>query len=191
MVLPPVDHECSLTPFFQELADRLEKLEHENAQLKKAMYGKRSERSKLPRLKTGAPPTPTQIKATRDARAKAKQEETPTVLIEHKVPESLRRCIACGRTDLTPMGAGKKTFVWEFVPSGFVRHEHVQEVLRCRCGGCVVTAPGAPKVVEKGQYAASFLRAHRRRQVRRPSAHLPAREGARAQGRAGRTLDDE
>ncbi|MDB4935746.1 MAG: Mobile element protein, partial [Labilithrix sp.] len=45
----------------------------------------------------------------------------------------------------------------EFVPSKFVRKEHVQEVLRCRCGGCIVTAPGAPKVVEKGQYGASFL----------------------------------
>jgi transposase len=156
VVLPPVDHECSLTPFFQELADRLEKLEHENAQLKKAMFGRRSERSKLPRIKTAAPPSPAQVKATRDARAAAKQE-TPTVQIEHKVPEPLRRCTACGRTDLTPMGAGKRTFVWEFVPSRFVRHEHVQEVLRCRCGGCVITAPGAPKVVEKGQYGASFL----------------------------------
>ncbi len=56
--------------------------------------------------------------------------------IEHKVPEALRRCTACGRTDLTPMGPGKSTFVWEFVPARFVRHEHVQEVLRCRCGGC-------------------------------------------------------
>ena len=55
------------------------------------------------------------------------------------------------------MGPGKSTFVWEFVPASFVRHEHVQEVLRCRCGGCVITAPGAPKVVEKGQYGASFL----------------------------------
>ena len=35
--------------------------------------------------------------------------------------------------------------------------EHVQEVLRCRCSGCIVTAPGAPKVVEKGQYAGGFL----------------------------------
>jgi transposase len=33
----------------------------------------------------------------------------------------------------------------------------VQEVLRCRCNGFVVTAPGAPKIVEKGQYGASFL----------------------------------
>ena len=31
MVLPPVDHDCSLRGFVTELADRLAKLEHENA----------------------------------------------------------------------------------------------------------------------------------------------------------------
>lgn len=156
MVVPRVDHECSLLGFVTELADRLAKLEHENAQLKKSLFGARSERSKLPRVKVGDPPTPEQTKATRRARAEAKTE-TPTVRLEHKVPEPLRRCTACGRTDLTPMGPGKSTFVYEFVPARFVRLEHVQEVLRCRCGGCVVTAPGAPKVVEKGKYGASFL----------------------------------
>ena len=156
MVVPPVDHDCSLLGFVTELADRLARLEHENAQLKKSLFGARSERSKLPPVKTGEPATPEQAKATRRARAGAKAQ-TPTVRIEHKVPDALRRCTACGRTDLTPMGPGKSTFVWEFVPARFVRHEHVQEVLRCRCGGCVLTAPGAPKVVEKGQYGASFL----------------------------------
>src|SRR5690606_6671370 len=43
------------------------------------------------------------------------------------------------------------------IPPKLIRHEHVQEVLRCACGGSVLTAPGAPKVVEKGQYCASFL----------------------------------
>jgi transposase len=156
MVVPTVDHECSLQKVVAELADRLTKLEHENAQLKKSLFGARSERSKLPRVKVGAPPTSEQAKATRRARAEAKAQ-TPTLRVEHKVPESLRRCTACGRTDLVPMGPGKSSFVWEFVPAKFVRHEHVQEVLRCRCGGCVVTAPGAPKVIEKGQYGASFL----------------------------------
>lgn len=154
--MPPVDHECSLQKVVAELADRLTKLEHENAQLKKSLFGARSERSKLPRVKMGEPATPEQRKATRQARAEAKAQ-TPTVRVEHKVPEALRRCSACGRIDLTPMGPGKSTLVWEFVPAKFVRHEHVQEVLRCRCGGCIVTAPGAPKVVEKGQYGASFL----------------------------------
>ncbi len=156
MVVPPVDHDCSLQKVVAELADRLAKLEHENAQLKKTLFGARSERSKLPRVKTGEPKTLAQAKATREARAEAKAN-APTIRIEHAVPEALRRCTACGRTDLAPLGAGKITSVWEFVPAKFVRHEHVQEVLRCACGGCVVTAPGAPKVVEKGQYGASFL----------------------------------
>ena len=154
--MPPIDHECSLKPFLNELAERLAKLEQENAQLKKTLFGARSERSKMPRVPVGVPRSAEQTKATRRARAEAKAQ-TPTVRIEHKVPEALRVCTACGRTDLTPMGPGKSTFVLEFVPARFVRHEHVQEVLRCRCGGCIVTAPGAPKVVEKGQYGASFL----------------------------------
>jgi len=154
--MPPVDHECSLQGFVTQLADRLAKLEHENAQLKKALYGKRSERGKLPRVKVEAPATPEQKIATRRARAEAKVQ-TPTLRVEHKVPDALRRCTACGRTDLRPMGPGKSSFVWEFVPAKFVRHQHVQEVLRCPCGECIITAPGAPKVVEKGQYGASFL----------------------------------
>jgi transposase len=79
------------------------------------------------------------------------------VTVDHKVPNDQRRCTACGGDKLTPLGEGKKTTVWEFVPARFVRMVHVQEVLRCRCNGCVITAPGAPKVVERGQYGASFL----------------------------------
>ena len=69
MVLPPVDHDCILTPFLHELAERMTRLEQENAQLKKALYGARSERSKLPRIKTAEPPTPEQTQAKRRSRA--------------------------------------------------------------------------------------------------------------------------
>jgi hypothetical protein len=58
MVVPKVDHDCVLQEIVAELANRLAKLEHENAQLKKAVLGSRSERSKMPRIKTGAPATP-------------------------------------------------------------------------------------------------------------------------------------
>ena len=169
MGLPPIDHECSLQKLVTDLADRLAKLEHENAQLKKTLFGARSERSKMPRVKVAEPPTPAEVKKTRRARAEAKAQ-TPTLRVEHKVPDELRRCTACGRTDLVPLGPGKTTSVWEFVPARFVRHEHVQEVLRCKCGGCIVTAPGAPKVVEKGKYGASFL-AHLA--VAKCADHLP------------------
>ncbi|MDB4986004.1 MAG: Mobile element protein [Myxococcaceae bacterium] len=171
MVLPPVDHECSLQKIVTDLADRLAKLEHENAQLKKTLFGARSERSaKMPRVKAGEPPTADDVKAKRRARATAAKDQTPTLRIEHRVPDELRRCSACGRTDLLPMGGGKVTSLWEFVPARFVRNEHVQEVLRCGCGGCIVTAPGAPRVIEGGKYGASFL-AHLA--VAKCADHLP------------------
>jgi transposase len=156
VVLPPIDHDCVLKDLVEDLANRLAKLEHENAQLKKAVLGSRSEKSKMPRIKTGAPATAEERQKTRRERAAAKAQ-APTVRVEHKVPDAERRCTACGNAKLEPLGEGKKTTVWEFVPARFLRVEHVQEVLRCRCNGFVVTAPGAPKVVEKGQYGASFL----------------------------------
>jgi transposase len=156
VVVPPVDHECALKDLVEDLANRLAKLEHENAQLKKAVLGSRSEKSKMPRIKTGAPATAEDRQKTRRERAAAKAQ-APTVRVEHKVPDAERRCTACGNEKLDPLGDGKTTTVWEFVPARFLRVEHVQEVLRCRCNGFVVTAPGAPKVVEKGQYGASFL----------------------------------
>jgi len=155
MVVPPVDHECSLTPVLVEMSNELEKLRHEIAQLKKAQYGPRSERARMPRVPTESP-TPEQQLATRRAHARDKAQ-TPTVRTEHKVPAEQRVCPKCGSKELKPIGNGRTTTVFEFVPARFVRHEHVQEVLRCKCGDYVVTAPGAPKVIEKGRYGASFL----------------------------------
>jgi hypothetical protein len=89
-----------------------------------------------------------------------------------------------------PIGNGRTTTVYEFVPARFVRHEHVQEVLRCRCGDYVVTAPGAPKVIEKGRYGASLL-AHLA--VAKCADHLPLppREGLRSSWLPAGPLDDE
>ena len=72
VVVPPVDHDCVLKELVEELANRLAKLEHENAQLKKAVLGSRSEKSKMPRIKTGEPSTPEERQKTRRERAAVK-----------------------------------------------------------------------------------------------------------------------
>ena len=87
----------------------------------------------------GEPPTAEERQKTRRERAAAKAQ-APTVRVDHKVPEAERRCTACGNAKLDPLGEGKKTGVWEFVPARFLRVEHVQEVLRCRCNGFDVLA---------------------------------------------------
>jgi hypothetical protein len=94
MVVPPVDHDCVLKDLVEDLANRLAKLEHENAQLKKAVLGSRSEKSKMPRIKTGDPATPEERQKTRRERA-ATKAQAPTVRVEHKVPDAERRCTVC------------------------------------------------------------------------------------------------
>jgi transposase len=72
-------------------------------------------------------------------------------------PDAERACPKCGNQTLSALGAGRTTVVYEYVPAKLVCVEHVQEVLRCRCGDHVATAPGAPKVIEQGRYGASLL----------------------------------
>jgi transposase len=156
MVVPTIDHDCALTPVVNELLGEVEKLRRELAQMKKSKYGPTSERTKMPRVDAGKRSTPEEQLARRRANALEKSQ-TETIRIEHKVPLEQRTCPACGNDKLKPIGAGRESVVFEFIPARFVRHEHVQEVLRCKCGDYVVTAPGAPKVIEKGRYGAGFL----------------------------------
>ena len=156
---PTVDHECELTTVVEQQAARIASLERDLQQLKKALIGPKSERGKkLPSVDKalGKPPsTPEEKLARRRANAKAR-ENLVTETVEHKVPDAQRCCPQCGNDKLAPLGAGRTTDVIEYVPGRFVRRRHVQEVLRCSCNGHVVTAPGAPKVVEQGHYGASF-----------------------------------
>jgi transposase len=102
VVVPPVDHDGALKDLVEDLDNRLAKLEHENAQLKKAVLGSRSEKSKMPRIKTGAPATAEERQKTRRERAAAKAQ-APTVRVEHKVPDAERRCAACDNEKLDPV----------------------------------------------------------------------------------------
>ena len=169
MNVPSVDHDCNLMPVLVDMSNEIARLRHEIAQLKKSKYGPRSERLKIPKIDTGSSSTPEQQLAKRRQHAKQKNA-IETIVVEHKVPSEQRVCPKCGSDNLSPIGEGRKSSVFEFVPARFVKHEHIQEVLRCSCGDYVVCAPGIPKVIEKGRYGASFL-AHLA--VAKCADHLP------------------
>ena len=171
---PVVDHECALTAFVMEQQNKLqeqqkkldsvialaERQQREIEQLKKSLIGPKSERSKkmasIDKAIGKPPSTPEEKLARRRANAKAR-EQLQVETIEHKVPANERCCPQCGNDQLDPLGAGRTTEVLEYVPGRFVRRRHIQEVLRCRCNGHVVTAAGAPKVIEQGHYGASVI----------------------------------
>ncbi|RKH93068.1 IS66 family transposase [Corallococcus sp. AB038B] len=140
-------------------------LESKMAALERRVFGRKAE--KLPpvaeELRQTAPsPQDEAARAKaapekRRARAARKAEEAPTREVRHAVPPESRHCPACGSEELKPLGEGRRTVVYEYVPAFFERQVHVQQVLSCACGQGVVTAPAPPKVVDKGEYGPGFL----------------------------------
>nr|WP_255424346.1 transposase [Corallococcus sp. CA047B] len=95
--------------------------------------------------------------AKRRERAARKAVEAPTREVRHAVPPESRHCPACGSEDLKPLGQGRTSVVYEYVPAFFERQVHIQEALACACGQGVVTAPAPQKVVDRGEYGPGFL----------------------------------
>ena len=165
---PAVDHDCVLVAVVEEQQRKLDALlalaerqQRELDQLKKALIGPKSERAKTKKMMSPekalgtTTSTPEAAQARRQERAAAKKL-LDSVTVNHPVPDDQRACPQCGNEKLDPLGEGRVTEVIEYVAK-VIRVRHVQEVLRCRCNGHIVTAPGAPKVVEQGHYGASFM----------------------------------
>lgn len=75
----------------------------------------------------------------------------------HHLGDDQRECPHCGRIAHRALGAGKQTFLFEYVPGYFVRQCHVQEKASCSCGQFIATADPPPRPIEGGHYGAGFL----------------------------------
>jgi transposase len=161
----PEDHHCAWREEAEALRDDLDvltgevgALKTELAQLRRAVFGKKSEKIPAVReqLRVGDGRNSPAATARRRERAEAKAQ-LPEVLVHHRVPADQRTCPKCGSTQLRSLGEGKTTTVIEYIPSQLVQQVHVQETLSCRCGEGIITAEGASKVVDKGHYGPGFI----------------------------------
>jgi len=154
----PLDHHCAWREEAEELRAKLTTLEAQVAQLQRHVFGRRSEKmpSITEELRRGKAPDPERARKRRQQNKEAKRA-LPARRIEHLVPENDRVCPVCGGTELRPLGPGRETCVFEHVPARVEQQLHVQEVLTCRCGAGVITAPGEPKVIDKTQYGPGLL----------------------------------
>jgi transposase len=159
------DHDCAwrdeaerLEGELVRIRDEQETLRAQLAALQRHVFGKRSE--KMPpvseELRSERPVDPEATQARRRA-ARAEKAALPEREVHHLVPPERRLCPKCGSTDLRPLGDGKRTFVYEYVPARFERQVHVQETLACRCGEGVVVADAPARVVDKCQYGPGFI----------------------------------
>jgi transposase len=90
---------------------------------------------------------------------RARPEEAPGLrneTIEHPVSERARKCPHCGGM-AEPIGTGKFTTEWEYVPGYFVRRRHIQEVVACRCGDYVARAEAPLRVIDRTQFGPGLL----------------------------------
>ncbi|WP_374265040.1 IS66 family transposase [Corallococcus sp. RDP092CA] len=158
----PQNHFCPWREEAEELKERLTSLEAKMATLERHVFGKRTE--KLPtvatELRKDADSTAARAEAAKEKRrerAARKAEEAPARELHHAVPAEERHCPACGSEDLKPLGQGRTSVVYEYMPARFEKQVHVQEVLACACGRGVVTAPPPARVVDRGEYGPAFL----------------------------------
>jgi transposase len=76
--------------------------------------------------------------------------------IEHPVSERVRKCPYCGQR-AQPIGTGKFTTEWDYVPGYFVRRRHIQEVVACACGKHIARAEAPLRVFDRTQYGPGLI----------------------------------
>jgi transposase len=90
---------------------------------------------------------------------KPRPEDAPGLrqeTIEHPVSERVRKCPYCGEM-AQPIGTGKFTTEWDYVPGYFVRRRHIQEVVACSCGKHIARAEAPLRVFDRTQYGPGLI----------------------------------
>jgi transposase len=144
----------------------------EVAEYKRRLFGRSSEKippvdRELRRSEPDVSATPSKDatseamddKKAKPSRKTRRSEDAPGLrkeTIEHPVSERVRRCPHCGGM-AEPIGTGKFTTEWEYVPGYFVRRRHIQEVVACRCGQHIARAEAPLRVFDRTQYGPGLI----------------------------------
>lgn len=161
MVPPPDDdkeHGCAWREYATHLQGEMEVMKAELEVLKQA-FARRSEKqkaSKMPRVPR-PPRTPEEAADRRTEQALLRAERMVTEEKTEPVPEAMKKCRLCGGTSFRSVGPGKPCEIYSYVPGYFRRRILTREVVACRCGGCIVTAPAPERWSEKTRYDSSFV----------------------------------
>lgn len=150
----PQDHFCPWREEAEELRERLDQLSGEVDALKRAVFGKKSE--KMPPMSREAARKPSREETTQKRAERAEiKAKLVTEDVAHNVPKDKRACPACA-SDAKPAGT-KESIELEWVPGLFRRRRHLRETLACTCGEYIVTADAPVRVFDRTQYGPGFV----------------------------------
>jgi transposase len=115
----------------------LEFLKELLAQRERALFGDSSERRPRPEATTAVPPP-----APSSGHGPKAQPALPLIETRHTLPDADRVCPQCGGTLTELAGQTEDAEEITVVERQFVLVRHRQQKYRCRCNGCIATAPG-------------------------------------------------
>jgi transposase len=84
------------------------------------------------------------------------QPALPMTEVVHELAEADRTCSACGGGLEAWAGQFEASEEVDVVARSFRLVVHRRQKYRCRCGGCVATAPGPARLVPGGRYSTAF-----------------------------------
>ena len=160
------------------------------AQRERALFGDSSE--KRPRPAAPAEPAPA-APAPRRGHGPTTQPTLPRLETMHTLPEGERACPQCGGTLTELTGQTEDAEEITVVERRFVLVQHRRQKYRCRCNGCVATAPGPPRLAANpdargARYAPEFAIEVA---VGKYLDHLPLERQVRIMRREGLTIDSQ
>lgn len=159
LLVPPPndnDHGCAWREYAEHLGTKVDALQAELEVLKRAFARRTEKMGKMPKVPR-PPRTPEEIAERRTEQALLRAEKVVTEEKTEPVPDAFKKCHLCGGTNSRSVGTGRPAEIYSYVPGYFRRVIRTREVVACRCGGCVITAPPPERWAEKTRYDASFV----------------------------------
>ncbi|MDI3292192.1 IS66 family transposase, partial [Polyangium sp. 15x6] len=131
---------------------RIAELEQQIAQKNRLLFGEKSERRGGDEQDTPpAPPKPPQ-----KGHGPKAQPSLPVVEVVHELDEADKVCGSCGGALEVWEGQFEESEEVDVAPRRFELKKHKRQKYRCRCGGCVETAPAPMKLFEGARYSIDF-----------------------------------
>ena len=167
--------------------ERVEQLELEIAQLQQtvaarnqALFGDSSERRPSGKPQAKEPPKQTGHGP--------RKQDLPVVERVHELDVADRTCSSCGGELSEWIGQFEERREVEMVERRFVELVHKRKKYRCKCGGCIETAPAPPKLMPGGRYSIDIAISIA---VGKYGDHMPLERMASALGRQGLVIDSQ
>jgi transposase len=164
-----------------QLELEIQVLHEELAARTRKLFGASSER-RGPEASPERAESPAATPPPRRGHGPCAQPQLPIVETVHRLDEPDRICPSCGGALEEWTGQFEEAEEIDVVERSFRVVTHRRQKYRCRCGGCVDTALGPPKLLVGGRYSVNFAVEVA---IAKYADHLPLARQVRQMARAG------